>query len=60
MPVLVQYVIDGECILQDFSEDGVSCLSKEDFDTLARSTGEEEANIGVNLHVSAWSVVKLD
>ena len=58
VPVLVQYVIDGECILQDFGEDGVSCLSKEDFDTLA--TGEEEANIGVNLRVSAWSVVKLD
>ena len=51
VPVLVQYVIDGECILQDFGEDGVSCLSKEDFDTLA--TGEEEANIGVNLRVSA-------
>ena len=36
--------------------DGVSCLSKEDFDTLA--TGEEEATIGVNL--SAWSVAKLE
>ena len=55
MPVLVQYVIDGECILQDFGEDGVSCLSKEDFDTLA--TGEEEANIGVNLHVSALGLL---
>ena len=56
VPVLVRYVIDGDYILQDFGEDGVSCLSKEDFDTLA--TGEEEANIGVNLR--AWSVVKLE
>ena len=43
--------IDGDYILQDFSEDGVSYLSKEDFDTLA--TGEEEATIGVNLHVQS-------
>ena len=58
LPVLhvVRYVIDGDYILQDFGEDEVSYLSKEDFDTLA--TGEEEANIGVNL--SAWSVVKLE
>ena len=56
VPVLVRYVIDGDYTLQDFGEDGVSHLSKEDFDTLA--TGEEEANIGVNLR--AWSVVKLE
>ena len=56
--ILVRYVIDGDYmyILQDFGEDGVSCLSEEDFDALA--TDEEEANIGVNL--SAWSVVKLE
>ena len=44
---------DGDYIPQDFGEDGVSCLSKEDFDTLA--TGED---IGVSL--SAWSAVKLE
>ena len=53
----VRYVIDdGDYILQDFGEDGVSYLSKENFDALA--TGEEEANFGVNLR--AWSVVKLE
>ena len=43
-------------ILQDFGEDGVSYLSKGDFNTLA--TSEEEASIGVDLR--AWSVVKLE
>ncbi len=56
VPVLVRHVIDGDYVLQDFGENEVSYLSKEAFDTLA--TGEEEANLGVNL--SAWSVVKLE
>ena len=54
-PALVRYVIDGDYILQDFGEDGVSYLSKDQFDKLA--TGEEEADQGVNLN--AWCVVKL-
>ena len=58
VPVLVRHVIGGDLdyTLQDFGEDGVSCLSKEDLNTLA--TSEEEASIGVNLR--AWSVVKLE
>ena len=31
-PALVRYVIDGDYILQDFGEDGVSYLSKDQFD----------------------------
>ena len=61
VPVLVRHVIGGDFldymyILQDFGEDGVSRLSKEDLNTLA--TSEEEASIGVDLR--AWSVVKLE
>ena len=55
-PVLVRHVIDGDYILQDLGEDGVSHLSKDDFDKLA--TGEEEADLGVNLN--AWCVIKLE
>ena len=55
-PVLVRYVIDGDYILQDFGDDGVSYLSKDQFDKLA--VGEQEAAQGVNLN--AWCVVKLE
>ena len=63
VPVLVRHlpVVGGDLdyILQDFGEDGVSCLSKEDLNTLA--TSEEEASIGVDLDSTcAWSVVKLE
>ena len=40
-PVLVRYVIDGDYILQDFGDDEVSYLSKDQFDKLA--AGEQEA-----------------
>ena len=55
-PVLVRYVIDGDYILQDFGDDEVSYLSKDQFDKLA--AGEQEAAQGVNLN--AWCVVKLE
>jgi hypothetical protein len=47
-------VIDGDYnILQDFGEDGVSYLSKENFDKLA--SGEEEDGVSVSL--KGWCVV---
>ena len=54
--LLVRYVIDGDYILQDFGDDEVSYLSKDQFDKLA--AGEQEAAQGVNLN--AWCVVKLE
>ena len=49
-------MVTRSTFFRTLGENEVSYLSKEAFDTLA--TGEEEANLGVNL--SVWSIVKLE
>ena len=46
-------MVTRSTFFRTLGENEVSYLSKEAFDTLA--TGEEEANLGVNL--SVWSIV---
>ena len=49
-------MVTRSTFFRTLGENEVSYLSKEAFDTLA--TGEEEANLGVN--ISVWSIVKLE